>query len=323
MFSANENLQLRKHKRRIVQAVEATMSEEVLDLGVNVMVMQVACQDPGCVPIETAIIIVFPASDVELIPGLPQSAGGSYKTKILKPMADVETPHDVLEALPPQFEGGLRTVARLALSLRDVVLAQIQQSAGNAETDAPLRKQLAEYLQASLEEYIQHDCVPPPTDKPYADDVANDTAESGATNNAVTRDSPKDSTSQAPSFIPAKGNVVLKRPAKDDDVDDDKKDVTHPTGDSNNVPSSVIVSTNPETAIRTTPSSSRRPSHTPSSRPFDSVSRRRQQAAATRELMVAMSGTAAPKHARGVRRVGCPCCDPDNPSNVVDQMMQL
>lgn len=29
------------------------------------------------------------------------------------------------------------------------------------------------------------------------------------------------------------------------------------------------------------------------------------------------------EHAPGVRRVGCPCCDPDNPSNYVDSMMML
>jgi len=28
-------------------------------------------------------------------------------------------------------------------------------------------------------------------------------------------------------------------------------------------------------------------------------------------------------HAGGIRRPGCPCCDPDNPSNVVDNMMML
>ena len=29
------------------------------------------------------------------------------------------------------------------------------------------------------------------------------------------------------------------------------------------------------------------------------------------------------EHAPGVRQTGCPCCDPDNPSNVVDQIMML
>lgn len=29
------------------------------------------------------------------------------------------------------------------------------------------------------------------------------------------------------------------------------------------------------------------------------------------------------EHSAGVRQVGCPCCDPDNPSNYVDSMMML
>jgi hypothetical protein len=29
------------------------------------------------------------------------------------------------------------------------------------------------------------------------------------------------------------------------------------------------------------------------------------------------------KHARGVRRRGCPCCDPDDPDNVIDMMMNI
>lgn len=83
MFSANENLMLRQHKRRIVDRIEATMPEEALDMGTTVMVMQVSCKDPGCVPLETAIIIVFPkCGDDELVPGLPESVGGRYVRRI-------------------------------------------------------------------------------------------------------------------------------------------------------------------------------------------------------------------------------------------------
>jgi hypothetical protein len=47
MFSANENLQLRQHKRRIVSKVEQMMPDEALDMGTTVMVMQVSCKSPG------------------------------------------------------------------------------------------------------------------------------------------------------------------------------------------------------------------------------------------------------------------------------------
>jgi hypothetical protein len=329
MFSANENIQLRQHKRRIVQAIEATMSEDILDLGVNVMVMQVACQDPGCVPIETAIIIVFPASEVELIPGLPQSAGGSFKTKILKPMADVDTPDDVLDVLPPQFDGGRRTAARLALSLRDVLFAQIQQVAGNSEQDAALRQQLAEYLKASLDEYVEHSCVPPVLGESYPTQEQEEDKADSSTANALVRATKV--ASAAPSSIPTKGNFVLKRPSLDENV------ASASAGAAANPSSSVsgtntrngsslsgaTVSSAARTSIQSVPppTSSRR-SNNPS-RVFDSVSRRRQQATASRAIMASLEGVALPSHSSGVRRVGCPCCDPDNPRNVVDQMMQL
>lgn len=38
------------------------------------------------------------------IEGLPESSGGTFKTKILLPMSEV-TKDDVLDALPPAFEG--------------------------------------------------------------------------------------------------------------------------------------------------------------------------------------------------------------------------
>ena len=58
MFSANENITLRHHKRRVVEYVESTIPESALDLGTSVMVMQVDCRVPGCVPVETMIVIV-------------------------------------------------------------------------------------------------------------------------------------------------------------------------------------------------------------------------------------------------------------------------
>ena len=114
MFSANENLMLREHKRRVVQYVESTIPDEALDMGTAVMVMQTACRTPGCVPLETAIAIVFPripGSKKEWIEGLKESCGGTFKTKILLPLSEV-TKDDVLDSLPPGFEGG-RKVSRV------------------------------------------------------------------------------------------------------------------------------------------------------------------------------------------------------------------
>jgi len=184
MFSANEALTLRQHKRKIVNWIEDTMPEEALDFGTSVMVMQVTCKDPGCVPIETSVIIIFPRSDdgEELIPGLPESGiGGSYKTQILKPMADV-TQDDVLDHLPPCFEGGRRTMEKVCLYARDVMIGQITQLFGdgndeqnfNENKDNPTpssahkdRIAMANYLQLCLQEYIANGCKPPPFGEPF------------------------------------------------------------------------------------------------------------------------------------------------------------
>jgi hypothetical protein len=306
---------LRQHKRRIVNAIEATIPEDILDLGVNVMVMQVSCQDIGCVPLETAIIIVFPKSETELLPGLPQSAGGSYKTKILKPMAEVETPGDIFEALPPAFAGGLKSVQRIALQLRDVVLAQLTQVGGD---DVALRRQLAAYLQGSLDEYVQHACVPPPVEEAYANDESVEVVELDVVVEDV-EDKDGDGAVVAAvaaaaverTIIPPEGNFVLRRPGLD------QATVTKTTLTA--IPSASTYVSPPVVSITSTTTTT---STNGSSRyTTDTVARRRQQAAATRNILASMSGQ--PNHAQGIRRQGCPCCDPDDPRNVMDQMMQL
>ena len=178
MFSANENIALRQHKRRIIQHVEECIPPEVLDMGTTVMVMQAACRAPGCVPLETLVLVVFPTTgDKELLPGLKESAnGGTYKTKVLKPMADV-TRQDVLEALPPAFPGGLRSTEKLCFQARDVMLAQITQLMG--EDDLEGRQLMAEYLQECLQRDMKRGCVAPEYGEPFPDD--NDKKESATT----------------------------------------------------------------------------------------------------------------------------------------------
>lgn len=205
MFSANENILLRQYKRRVVEYVESTIPENALELGTSVMVMQVSCRQPGCVPLETAITIVFPkpprtkktmrkASSIgkllidstdqqqeangeeskteedappsfpqPLIPNLEESRiGGSYKTRILKPLSEV-TLDDVLDALPPSFTGGRRTTLSLCLRARDMMAAQIGQLVGDDDSRDSVegRKLVAEYLREYLEEYIAGGCIPP------------------------------------------------------------------------------------------------------------------------------------------------------------------
>ena len=249
MFSANENLQLRQHKRRIVNKVESCMPMEIVDEGlVNVMVMQVTCRAPGCVPLETVVLIMFAGATTNnkdkdtaptlMIPGLPESVpGGSYQTKILRPMANV-TDQDVLEALPPTFEGGLRTAERMAVQARDVMLAQITQLLGDTaeqqqpdtdstnfsltstKTTTPAQEQKAQrilqdkrtmalYLQQALQDYLDRDCVAPDYGEPFpplesSSPPTTTTEDEGTTAASQTPTTSTNDSTTTPSLVPEK-----------------------------------------------------------------------------------------------------------------------
>lgn len=293
MFSANENLQLRQYKRRVVGWIETTIDEDVLDLGVNVMVMQVSCKAPGCVPLETAIIIVFPSSSKELIAGLPESKGGSFKTKILKPLAEVDE-DDVLDALPPAFNGGRRSMEKLCIGARDVMLAQITQLFGEDDDgDTEGRRLMAEYLKQSLQDYIDRGCKAPEWGEPFE--------------KKTDGSKPVDASAR---IIQGTGNLVIRRPA------DDEEDAR-----------GKLPSTSATVSAPSQPPSLSRPLNVSVEPPsVQSMTRKRQQAAAAQQLessMTLLSRLSEREHAPGIRRAGCPCCDPDHPSAVADRMMML
>ncbi|KAL7523457.1 hypothetical protein ACHAXR_000189, partial [Thalassiosira sp. AJA248-18] len=110
-----------------------------------------------------------PAFPQPLLPNLEESRiGGSFKTRILKPLSDV-TLDDVLDALPPSFEGGRRTTESLCLKARDMTFAQIGQLVGNDDTSDSKegRRLVAEYLKACLDEYVERGCVAPEWGEPF------------------------------------------------------------------------------------------------------------------------------------------------------------
>jgi hypothetical protein len=57
----------------------------------------------------------------------------------------------------------------------------------------------------------------------------------------------------------------------------------------------------------------------------NSVVKQRQQTMAVRSLQTNNNNILAQlsrlEHAPGVRRPGCPCCDPDSTSNVIDKLL--
>lgn len=269
MFSANENILLRQHKRRVIEYVESTIPEEALDLGTSVMVMQVSCRQPGCVPLETAITVVFPKpprimkkkSDTQkqqesnarveipsfpkpLLPNLEESRiGGNFKTRILKPLSDV-TLDDVLDALPPNFTGGRRTVESICVKARDMMFAQIGQLVGssnnndddgNNETTVEGRKMIAGYLKICLEEYLERGCVPPEWgDKDWGRvDGSSSGGSSGSGIEEKKDNDDKDAPAPAAISSPQKdnadskhniqwgeGNILFKRPTEEEETDE-------------------------------------------------------------------------------------------------------
>ena len=168
MFSANENLILRKHKQRVVGYIESTISDHALDMGTSVMVMQTVCKTPGCVPLETSVVIVFPRDNTQYIEGVPESCGGSFKTKILMPLSDV-TLDDVLDSLPPGFKGGRKTWEKTCLNIRDFAFGRIAGTVGSGDTDIEVeeRKKLSDYLIASLQDYMKNGCIAPALGMPF------------------------------------------------------------------------------------------------------------------------------------------------------------
>lgn len=292
MFSANENLMLRQEKRRIVNAIEAAMPEDALDFGTTVMVMQVSCKAPGCVPLETAIIIVFPKSSEELVPGLPESgSGGSYKTKILKPMAEV-TSDDILDALPPAFKGGRRTMEKLCMYARDVMLAQITQLFGEEQDSESDRRAMAEYLKSCLDDYVANDCKAPEQGEAFPSAKRSQVNFNSDRGDQAGDAAQKDSVSKT--SFPPNGNVVIKRVVADMDA-----------ASANNEKGSL------------------KQSSSVLSGKAPAQHQRAIQSALNPSTKSSISSLFNREHAPGVRQAGCPCCDPESVSNVVDAMMML
>eukprot|EP00550_Attheya_septentrionalis_P010517 CAMPEP_0198304596 /NCGR_PEP_ID=MMETSP1449-20131203/57484_1 /TAXON_ID=420275 /ORGANISM="Attheya septentrionalis, Strain CCMP2084" /LENGTH=309 /DNA_ID=CAMNT_0044007123 /DNA_START=2699 /DNA_END=3628 /DNA_ORIENTATION=+ len=309
MFSANDMLVLRQHKRRIVNWVEEMIPEELLDLGASVMAMEVSCRAPGCVPLETVVVICFPSVESNLVP----NGTTNFKTKILVPMAQV-TLDDVLDALPPNFEGGRQTLERTLQRSRDVMLAQIEQL--YEPDDLEGRRLMVQYLRQSLDEYVSRNCtLPSEQDDEEAKTDAIGTANtapvpSNALENKDSDLTKKEAIQAMPTVTLADtkatsetkaatgtGNFIIRRPVEDN-------------------------SSNRTQVIEKKPASKE-----------TAMDWRRRQVMET-EMQAAMLSSSSSsqgiiqrlaerEHAPGIRRTGCPCCDPDNPSNVVDSMMML
>jgi len=371
---------LREHKRRVVQYVENTIPENLLDLGTTVMVMQTACRTPGCVPLETAIAVVFPrpmrtggrksASKTasasatlpapvakELLPGLKESAGGTFKTKILLPLAEV-TKDDVLDSLPPVFEGGRKTWERTCMALRDMMIGRIGGMVGSGDTEVEVeeRQILAEYLQQSLKDYLARGCVAPELNEPFGklqikNDNENDSEiavgdlvieEKKEEEDVVDDDKIASEATVVSGTMIGDKNFTIRRPMDDDGDDDDVKEKTegsryiHTTArPSSRTSQAATTPTATNMLTLTSQSSSSQPQsytnvitnsniNTNNESAMDWRRRNNMTQSISLNLPSSSDGIlqrlAEREHAPGVRSPGCPCCDPDSIQNVVDNM---
>lgn len=357
MFSANENLMLREHKRRVVNYIEETIPEEALDYGTTVMVMQTACRTPGCVPLETAVAIVFPRAGAksttaqkEWIPGLKESAGGTFKTKILMPLSEV-TNEDVLDALPPDFKGGRKTWERTCLSLRDIVLGRIGGLVGSGDSEAEVeeRKILAEYIREAMGDYLRADCVAPDLGQLFENKMEVE-AEIG---NSVQDSNPniqecedansilKSGAEVVQGSMRGSGNFVVRRHV-DRESSERKREGTITSSINASLP---IVPSKQKSSEEVQPKRSNISNlaaskslsspgiinnkiiNSQKNRYSESAGDWRRRQNMTQSVQIGSSSDnilqrlSDREHAPGVRSPGCPCCDPDNIVNIVDGLL--
>lgn len=228
-------------------------------------------------------------------------------------MADV-TEDDILDNLPPQFEGGRRTMEKVCLYARDVMFAQITQLFGDGSDDAndggsalKDRNAMALYLKACLDDYIAGGCKPPEFGEPMeglaslpqqngvatlpSDPIDTGTSQSSNDTPATTTLSSSTTTS-----IPTEGNVVIRR-----------KTQTQSSGSL-------------RTGTTTTSIRARQPPQ---------HERAIQQALGSQSGMgsggstMAISTLFQREHAPGIRKPGCPCCDPEDPARLADSFMMM
>ncbi len=295
--NVNSQLSIRALKRQVTTWVEGKLPNGCLEAGTAVIVMEVSCNAPGCVPLETAVMIVFPHGWVEGIVPAKVIGDGTYRTKILKPMAEVDE-KDVESALPPEL-GGTFDPVRSALDIRDSVLASIDQKIVNAD-DKGL---VVEFLRASLSEYASSGFkLPERGVMPSEEEGDRDNADV-----VVDANVGAETVKEKP---PPSGNFVIKRPAS--------------------LASSIAVAPPPASTPPAQPKTLDKAFSPPPPRSglgLPSSALNNAKMTSIRNMMEAKSSSTLlsrleqSEHPAGVRRRGCPCCDPDDPNNVADMML--
>jgi hypothetical protein len=206
MFAINgdETQQLRQHERRVVEYVESIIA----DYAAQIMAMQVQCNAPDCVPIETVVLILYPKAKtkegVDRSVGIEEESshskdGSSFQFKILKPIAEV-TKEDVELSMPLALRGG--SLAATGRQLRKDLLTRIDQLFPT-EDDVQSRQWMSQFLQESLQQYVDNSCqLPNSWNEENSNHASQEEGEASVT--AI----------EARTF--PQGNITLRRPVDDE-----------------------------------------------------------------------------------------------------------
>jgi hypothetical protein len=190
----------------------------------------------------------------------------------------------VLDALPPSFEGGRRTTESICLKARDMMFAQIGQLVGNDDTSDG--KEGRRLVAEYLKVCLDEYIQRGCTAPEWGEPFTPLHSYEKKEEDMAEKDQLETDVKEDTAKKWGKGNVVFRRP----DEDFTEAEV-------------VSVSTVDHAPMASVPTSSKTNKSTSSQQLLQEISKS--------------------QHAPGVRRAGCPCCDPDGSSNYVDKMMGL
>jgi hypothetical protein len=189
---------------------------------------------------------------------------------------------------------------------------QITQLMGDDDLEG--KRLMAAYLQQCLNEFVERDCVPPEYGEPFPPEKKN--------GNTHATELTSDNDRLTNGIIQSSGNFVVRR-AGDDENESPKIFMAPINEQGNTVVPRLHGKEDDEPGSVTATVSSTSLSSANSNGPTSMDWRRQQSVNRAMSSQSIISQLSAREHPPGVRRAGCPCCDPDHPNNYVDSMMML
>jgi len=192
---------------------------------------------------------------------------------------------------------------------------------------------MAKYLQQCLGEYIQRDCTPPEWGEPWVDSSevggvhgGNTVGENSGDDAEIISDKTVAVPASSSTSVAKTGNFIFKRPAETKEEHKETltgTDITSHSHSSNQDRNQILSHSNSKNNNTTHASTATH--FSASSSPFSSAFTKppEYQASTATSSQSIMAQLNERQHTPGIRRPGCPCCDPDSADNMIDKMMAL